>query len=230
MANARVKLAYRFVPGIWLTYNSAMTAIHVTAAGNSSEQKITETAFEIRQLVAHVDADGTAVVNITIVQPEGTPEGTPPPRPIQVRMSPTGELLDCSIDLPTRLPRFPASEVEVGQTWEQTVPMSLPTLDADGVPNGSQTEALVYAYTLEDIQRSSGGAQALIEMTVREAKVPVGPGVQMSISGRGQMRFDVEHGRLESSDVVTTTIATAEEGTVTTTVRIMTHLAETSES
>lgn len=192
-------------------------AVEQEAPADEAGDRRQEWRLALAENVLAVEADGSAHVTVLSAPEAGTPPETEQALAVQRQaayawIAASGDMLRSSLANPMLQYALPEGEVEVGETWERRIPISLP-------PVGRQV-FVPYIYTLREATPDGARVEILSPPTTWEVDMPGAPeGVLVTVEAAGNLYFDRAQGRVVRVELETRTTPSAGDQQVTTRTR-----------
>ncbi len=218
-----VKLEYKMKKGEALTYKTTVRSEQEIKTEDQSGSTSSDVEMKMVQKCTDVDAEGTMTVDVTIQSGKVVREGEEQELPnigqtITLKMKKNGEIVHTSVDLPFEQPAFPTGSVKKGDTWVGKSKIS--------IPGKTEMVGLDYNYSLWGFQKINNFECSEIKVTCPETKIPIQEGIDQVLSATGTTYFAHKEGRLVKSEVSTTTLITAQDGSVDTKIKVVVELED----
>lgn len=218
-----IKLEYKMKKGEILTYKTTVHSEQEIKTEEQSGSTSSDVEMKMVQKCTDVAPDGTMTVDVTIqsgkLKRDGEEEELPNVgQTITLKMKRSGEIVHTSIDLPFEQPAFPTNPVKKGDSWVGESKISIPGKD--------KMVTLEYNYSLWNFSKTLGYSCAEIKVACPETNIPIQEGIDQTLTANGTTHFAHKQGRLVKSEVETKTKITAQDGEVSTYIKVLVELVE----
>jgi len=218
-----IKLEYKMKKGETLTYKTTVHSEQEIKTEDQSGSTSSDVEMKMVQKCTDVAPDGTMTVDVTIqsgkLKRDGEEEELPNVgQTITLKMKKSGEIVHTSIDLPFEQPAFPTKSVKKGDSWVGESKIS--------IPGKTDRVTLEYNYSLWNFNKVMGYDCAEIKVACPETKIPIQEGIEQTLTANGTTHFAHKQGRLVKSEVETKTKITAQDGEVSTYIKVLVELVD----